>query len=140
MLIALLALLFMSGAAQTPWPLTTTQTEEVADPEDEVLDAIAEALAGGNAKSLLATTSGRVEVWIFGRGALYSRSQALYVLQSFFDEYPPDDCAFDEHSHSKGNQFAMGRYAVKHRDAPLSVYVHLRATPTGWELREIRFE
>lgn len=108
--------------------------------DQEALERIEQALAEGNARELLAATAGRVEVWTFGRGALYSRGQAQYVLQGFFERHPPEGCAFRERSMAGTNLFAVGVYYVQQREAPFKVYVHLRAASQGWELKEIRFE
>lgn len=108
--------------------------------EQEALERIERALAVGNARDLLLATSGRVEVWTFGRGALYSRGQAQYVLQGFFEQHPPAGCTFRERSIAGGNLFATGAYYIQQREQPYKVYVHLRALSQGWELKEIRFE
>lgn len=105
------------------------------------LEAVEDAVAAGNAEALLGKASDRVEIALFGSSTLYSRSQAMYVMKQFFQDYPPVQFSLQHTSIAVGNWFASGLYFYAASDRPLRVYVRLRARgDVGWEVREIRIE
>ena len=109
--------------------------------EDPVVFAkIEQALARGQAGQVLAVAGAQVEIRILGRGTLYSRSQALYVLAEFLEHYPPARFVFSKYASADGRRFAFGSYWVRGHNIPLQVYVNLRQREGVWELRELRVE
>ncbi|PSQ78620.1 MAG: hypothetical protein BRD37_02535, partial [Bacteroidetes bacterium QH_8_67_23] len=51
--------------------------------------ALREAFAAGDARAVLQRAAEHVEVGLLGNSSQYSRSQAVYVLDTFFDDHPP---------------------------------------------------
>ncbi|MFQ5571528.1 MAG: DUF4783 domain-containing protein [Rhodothermales bacterium] len=114
--------------------------EQVAARQTPALASLQEALASGDAHLLMAEASDRVEIALLGQSKLYSRAQAVYVMQDFFRRYPPEHFAFQNTSQAEGSWFATGQYRYKHAERPLKVYVRLRMKGAQWELREVRIE
>lgn len=89
---------------------------------------------------LLNTLADRVEVRLLGSSTLFSRGQAVYVLEDFFRQYPPRKCDFTESTRTDESWFAAGEYWYGTVQQPLRVYVVLRQKGEHWELREFRIE
>lgn len=105
-----------------------------------VLQDVQRAFVAGDAKALLGYAADRLEISLFNESTLYSRSQALYVMQAFFREYPPVRFVYQEHQPASGSWFAAAVYWCDPADRPLRVYIRLRERGDGWELREIRVD
>ncbi len=108
--------------------------------QQEALPRLQRAFVAGNAHALLAAAADRVEIALLGRGKLYSRAQATYVMQDFFREYPPEAFALQSESRTDGSWIAAGQYRCKQAERPFQVYLRLRLKEAQWELREIRIE
>lgn len=100
--------------------------------------ALREAFAAGDARAVLQHGARRVEVSLLGSRSQYSRSQAVYVLQKFFDEHPPRRFAWEDTTANGQNRFMTGRYWHGAFRKPLPVYVRLSKTGEGWTLQEVR--
>ena len=107
-----------------------------AQESSDALSQIDRAFKQGDARALVAPAADRLDVSLFGAGMQYSRSQALYVMQDFFKEYPPQRLEWQSNSEAEGSRFAMGRYWYEGGGAPLRVYVRLQEK----KLREVRVE
>lgn len=103
-----------------------------------VLAQLEAAFARGDAGAMMRYSARRVDVTLFGTSELFSRSQAGYVLKAFFNEYRPERLLLNERSASEGNWFVAGRYWYEAAESPLAVYLRVRRTDSGWELREVR--
>lgn len=99
-----------------------------------------EAFSTGNARAVLQDASGRVEVGLFGSSSQYSRSQAVYVLQKFFEDYPPRRFVWKRTSANGRSHFMAGRYWHEAAERPVRVYVRLANSGDGWQLQEVRIE
>ena len=120
--------------------LLGTGREAVAQ-QDAALAYVERAVEAGDAEALLSEATERVEIALFGSSTLYSRAQALYVMEHFFQEYPPVQFSLQHTSAADGNWFASGPYYHTHSDRPLRVYVRLRVRgEEQWEVREVRIE
>lgn len=107
---------------------------------EDVLAQVERAFGHGDSQLLADVSADRVEITLFGTSTLFSRGQALYVLNDFFQQYPPRRCSFREATRTDGSWFAAGRYWYGTSDTPLRVYVGLRDQGTAWEMREIRID
>ena len=106
----------------------------------DLLARLEAAIGRGSAHDLLDHAADRVEIALFGVSSLYSRAQAVYVMQDFFRQYPPVRFVLQEPSRSDGNWFAGGSYAYAPAGRDLQVFVRIRKKDGGWELREVRVE
>jgi hypothetical protein len=98
------------------------------------------AFSTGNVQGLLAHAGDQVALGILSAGALYSRNQAVYVMEEFFRQYPPGRVVLQESSEREGNWFAAGQYWYRGGEHPLRIYVRFRQRGAQWELKEIRIE
>ncbi len=109
--------------------------------QDASLQHVEQAFASGDAQALVQQAGNRVEVSLLGTTTLYSRSQAQYVLQEFFRQYPPRAFTLERVSTTEGSTFADGDYYYEHEERPLRVFLRLHpASGQRWEIREIRIE
>lgn len=104
------------------------------------IEKVQDAFAKGDAHALLDDASDRIEIGLFGRSRLYSRAQAIHVVQGFFQRYPPAGFTLQSQAPEEGSWFATGQYRYKHAEHPLQVYLRLRLKNDQWELREVRIE
>ena len=125
------ALLVLIGV----WGWTPAGAQDVS-----ALERTQRALALGDARALFDGAAERVEVMLLGSSMLYSRTQAMYVLGSFFREYPPRRFVLQDSSRAGGHWFAAGRYWYEQVEPPLHVYLRLQEQAAHWELREIHIE
>ena len=114
---------------------TTAQAQQ-----GQALTQMRDAFAGGDAEALLGGAADRVEIALLGQSKLYSRAQAIYVMEDFFRRYPPESFTLQNDAQDEGNWFATGRYQYVHADQPLHVYLRMRLKGQQWELREVRIE
>ena len=108
--------------------------------DPQLFETIEKALAAGSAEGVLASAGRQVEVRIFGKGTLYSKAQALFVLADFLKQHPPARFTFTEYAASDDRRIAFGSYWEEGRERSYAVYVNLRQRGDGWELRELRVE
>lgn len=104
------------------------------------LSEVEQGFGDGDARRLLTSGAERIEISVFGARTFYSRSQALYVMSDFFEEYAPRRFELDQASQTARAYFASGRYWHMRSDRPLRVYVRLGKDRSEWRLYEIRIE
>lgn len=122
--------------------ITTSVQQQVTaqDSGEAGIDRLEQALNEGDARALLAPAAPQLEISLFGSSTVYSRGQALYVLQDFFREYPPRRFVLQENREKEGSHFVVGNYWHEGAEQPLWVYLHLRSSGGEETLREIRIE
>lgn len=98
------------------------------------------ALAGGDARALLAQAAERVAVDLPGGSSKYSRSQAVYVLQKFFEDHPPRRFAWQRTSSSKRGRFLVGHYWPKGAKQPMRVHLRLAKAQGQWTVQVVRIQ
>ncbi len=101
------------------------------------LEKVEEAFSTADVGALHAMFSDRVEIAVFARSRLYSRSQARIVLKDLFNEYPPQHFELSTPSETSKGLFAAGTYRYSANEEPFKVYIRLRKTGDKWTLREI---
>jgi len=117
------------------------RTVRAQDPDiDAVLTEVRGAISRGDLPVLLDHAADRVEIALFGESKRYSKAQARYVLQDFFNTYRPRRFVFRDHSQTDRGWFAEGEFWYGRADRPLRLYVLLRLRDHRWELREIIIE
>lgn len=107
------------------------------EPTQPELEQVEKAFSTGNVGALHAMFSDRVEIAVFARSRLYSRSQARIVLKDLFDEYPPQHFELSTPSETSKGLFAAGTYRYSKDEEPFQVYIRLRKSGDKWTLREI---
>ena len=119
-------------AAASPSPAHAQQ------PHDLPIGVIERAFSEGHAELLMSCAAERIEMAVLGAGMLYSRGQAVYVMQKFFRQHPPRDFNVREVSHAGGNWFATGIYWANGESAPHRVYLRFQNAAEEWILIEVR--
>ena len=74
------------------------------------IEKVQDAFAKGDAQALLDDASDRIEIGLFGRSRLYSRAQAIHVVQGFFQRYPPVGFTLQSQAQEQDSWFATGRF------------------------------
>jgi len=128
-------LLFSVG----PSPVAA-QSDDPPSLQEEALEHVRDAFARGDARALLEYATERIEVTLLGRSTHYSRSQAIYVMEEFFRDYPPEQFAAEETAGSDGSWFMAYEYWSSRGQAPMQVFIRIRTHSEHWEVREIRVE
>jgi hypothetical protein len=114
-------------------------TASAAHAQDAVRrDALREAFANGNAQAVLAPSAERVAVDLPGGSSKYSRSQAVYVLQQFFDTRPPRRFAWRRTRSSGRGRFLTGRYWPEGEAQPMRVHLRLAKAEGRWAVQVVR--
>jgi len=107
---------------------------------DSVAERVVTAFVKGEAETLLAPATDRVEVSLFGAGTFYRKAQAFYVLREFFDAHPPVDFRLSDVTAAERSCFVRGQFRHDGDHRPLQVYVRLDARAEGWHLQEVRID
>jgi len=133
------ALLFL---LTTTGPAVATAQTTVADTtlQTQALEHVRDAFARGDARALLAPATERIEMTLLGRSTHYSRSQAIYVMEEFFRDYPPEQFAVEDTSGAEGSWFMAYEYWSTRGQDPMQVFIRVRTLADSWEVREIRVE
>jgi len=133
------ALLFL---LTTTGPAVATAQTMVADTtlQTQALEHVRDAFARGDARALLAPATERIEMTLLGRSTHYSRSQAIYVMEEFFRDYPPEQFAVEDTSGAEGSWFMAYEYWSTRGQDPMQVFIRVRTLADSWEVREIRVE
>ncbi len=107
---------------------------------DDAIGRLERAFAEGAARDLLAPAPDRVEMGLLEATTLYTRSQAVYVLQDFFKEYPPVRVELEDPTVTSANRFVAGQYWHEGADRPLQLYLQLEERGGAWQLRSLRIQ
>jgi hypothetical protein len=107
---------------------------------DTIVARVATAFTDGDAQRLLTPAADRVEVSLFGTRTFYSNAQAYYVLEDFFDRYPPTRFTIDDVTEAGESCFLRGRFDHRRDERTLQVYVRLMRRDAAWRLQEIRID
>lgn len=114
---------------------------QTAEPSSQiVLENLESALSSGDATDMLTLAAHRIAITLFGASKYYSRDQAKFVLEDFFQAHPPTPFSFGAPRTKEGHVFASGVYRSEQSDTPLYVYVRLQYQADAWHLREIRIQ
>lgn len=107
-------------------------------PDDLPLQTLEEAVGAGDVGALMRRASDRLEMAVLGSGMLYSRGQAIYVMEKFFHEHPPRTFSIEKVARADASWFATGRYRARGEEGRYTVYLRLQQAAGRWELIEIR--
>lgn len=118
----------------------TVLTASAQEGREAVKSQLRSAFERGNMAALMERAAPQVEIGLFGESKLYSRAQALFVLESFRTSYPPERFLVRDESVAERGWFLEGFYWSGTARTPLRVYLRLRMTGDRWEIREILVE
>lgn len=101
------------------------------------LQRLGTAIRQNNVGQLLLQTGNQIQVNIFGESNLYSQTQARFVLESFFSNYPGADFSFRDTWNGATGSFAVGNYMSRQQN--IQVYIRTQKVANKEQLKEIRF-
>lgn len=111
-----------------------------AQDSNQVMQALRAAVMQADAVELSRMSAPTVEIALFGESKRYSRSQAVLLLRSFFEEYPPWEFEISDFTKTATGWFMEGSYATGDDARRLRVYIRLRRHDSGWLVRELLIE
>lgn len=108
--------------------------------EELNINAINQALSSGNADALGFYFDESIEVAILGEEDIYSKSEAIGKVKSFFAKNMPDGFSQVHQGSSKGNdsEYCIGN--MKAGGTTFRVYVYLGNTKGKKVIQELRFD
>lgn len=107
---------------------------------DKLVEKIESAFSQGSSRLLLENAADRVEIAMFGISTVYSKGQSNYVMQDFFEQYPPGRFSITDSKATNGSLFLSCTYWPAPGDGPLQIVLRLRDRNSVWELRDIRVD
>lgn len=118
----------------------TVLTASAQESREGLKGQLTTAFEQGNMKALIDRAAPQVEIGLFGESKLYSRAQALFVLESFRTSFPPERFVVRDESVAERGWFLEGFYWSGATRSPLRVYLRLRVNDGQWEIREVLIE
>lgn|SRR5690554_5913996 len=107
---------------------------------DRAIEKIESAFTQGSSRLLLENAADRVEIALFGISTVYSKGQSNYVMQDFFEQYPPGRFSITDSKATNGSLFLSCTYWPEPGNGPLQIVLRLRDRGNVWELRDIRVD
>lgn len=137
----LLSIVLLAGLVPTLVLGQPQDTTSGSPASAQVVERITDAFQQGSAERLLAPSTDRVEVSLFGARTYYSSAQAFYVLRDFFSNYAPRQFRVSDVTETATSCFISGRYEHTHSERALQVYVRLvQPERNDWRLHEVRID
>ena len=103
-----------------------------------VVHDITEALVEGNADVLASVSGAQVELTVDGQTSVYTKAQARYVTGAFLDQHPLREARVLEVNVIGRQCTARSRLMGSDRSETWDLFLRLRRTRQGWELKELR--
>ncbi len=88
-----------------------------------VPDNILEAFKTGNSKALSVNLSTNVEMAILDNEGIYSKAQAIQILNNFFQKYPVKEFNFIHKGGKEGSKYAIGEYLSNNQKFRITIYL-----------------
>ncbi|MFC2137252.1 DUF4783 domain-containing protein [Bacteroidota bacterium] len=86
-------------------------------------DNILKAFKTGDSKALSVNLSTNVEMAILDNEEIYSKAQAIQVLNSFFEKYPVKNFNFIHKGGKEGSKYAIGEYLSNAKKFRITIYL-----------------
>jgi len=109
-------------------------------PNNASLEEITKAISSGNATALGAYFDNSVEIAVLDDEDVYSKAEAIKIVQGFFNKNKPQSFSQVHQGTSKGNdsQYCIGNMSTgggKYR-----VYVYMKTNGGNYLIQELRFD
>ncbi len=105
----------------------------------DIIDNIAGAIRGGNAKEVAKYFDTNVEITILDKEAVYSKVQAEMVLRDFFSKNPVQSFEVVHRGNSgEGSSYGIG--PLKSANQSFRVYYYVKQKGAVAAIQEMRFE
>ena len=111
----------------------------MADPAEDVLNKIGTAIQKGDVKALSLYFNANIEIDILGTEAVYTKTQAIQVLNDFFNKNKPTAFTLIHKGDSNGNaKFGIGNLSCG-KDK-FRTYIYIKEKEGKYLIQELRFE
>jgi hypothetical protein len=104
------------------------------------LDAISQAIRGGNADGLTASFGPTVEIAILDVEDRYAKTDAVRVMKDFFSKNRPASFAQVHQGESKGGNMHYAIGELKSAGASYRVYMLLQQSGGGYIIQQLRID
>lgn len=103
------------------------------------LENIAAAIQAGNAKELAKYFDNNVDITVYNKEEMYSKTQAEMVVRDFFSKNPPSSFRIiHKGTSNQGSEYAIGTLVTN--VGSFRTYIYVKQKATGYSIQEIRFE
>jgi hypothetical protein len=108
--------------------------------ENASLEQITQAISSGNASALGAYFDSNVEIAVLDEEDVYSKNQAVKVVQNFFNKNKPTSFSQVHQGTSKGNdsKYCIGNMSTE--GGTFRVYVYMKTNGGNYLIQELRFD
>lgn len=109
-------------------------------PENASLEQITQAISSGNATALGAYFDKSVEIAVLDEEDVYSKTEAIKIVQGFFNKNKPQSFSQVHQGASKGNdsQYCIGNMGTN--GGTYRVYVYMKTNGGNYLIQELRFD
>jgi hypothetical protein len=103
------------------------------------IENIATAIQSGNAKELAKFFDGNVDITVYNKEEMYSKTQAEMVVRDFFSKNTPTSFKIiHKGTSNQGSEYAIGTLITN--VGSFRTYIYVKQKSTGYTIQEIRFE
>jgi len=103
------------------------------------LENIATAIQAGNAKELAKYFDNNVDITVYNKEEMYSKTQAEMVIKDFFSKNPPSSFKIiHKGTSNQGSEYAIGTLVTN--VGSFRTYIYVKQKATSYSIQEIRFE
>jgi hypothetical protein len=118
--------------------LIVHSTVSYANPAN-VLESIAAAIQAGNARQLAQHFDQNVDITVYNKEEMYSKTQAEMVIKDFFAKNAPVSFKIiHKGASSQGSEYAIGTLVTA--VGTFRTYIYIKQKGTTYLIQEIRFE
>ncbi len=103
-----------------------------------VLERIGNCISQGSSNCLTPYLNARTELTLYNQRGSYAAGQAKFVLQKFFDSYPPGSFHIVHTGNSGGSIYALGEYRSAKGVFEANIYIKQDAQGT-YKIEKLRF-
>jgi hypothetical protein len=103
------------------------------------IENIATAIQSGNAKELAKFFDNNVDITVYNKEEMYSKTQAEMVVRDFFSKNTPTSFKIiHKGTSNQGSEYAIGTLITS--VGSFRTYIYVKQKSTGYTIQEIRFE
>lgn len=103
-----------------------------------VVRDVNEAMVSGNPDVFSRISAEQIELTVDGQTSVYTKAQARYVASAFLDKHPLIEARVREVNVVGRQCTARSRLIGSDRAEAWELYLRMRRTPQGWEVKELR--
>jgi hypothetical protein len=94
--------------------------------QDDIPAGIKQAFSYGDSKKLSNYIGATLELSILDNESIYSKSQALMIIQNFFDKYPPTGFVILHQGSKASSKYAIGNLTTNNKTFRVTLLLKIR--------------